>query len=185
MPQKPKIKAIQEIAKTRLFTAESVELLFSNGENRIYERLLIKPRPAVMVIPMTKNNTLLLIKEYCVGMDRYEIVFPKGLVEDGETLKQGANRELMEEIGFGAKQITFLKQLSAAPGFINATMDIFIAEDLYPKKLPGDEPEPLDIVEWPIDELVTLINHAAFTEARSVAALFLAKQYITNREHYV
>lgn len=40
--QKPKILNVETVAKSRLFHVQSVELAFSNGENRVYERLLPK-----------------------------------------------------------------------------------------------------------------------------------------------
>lgn len=177
MPKKPKITDITQIAQTRLFRIEAVGLHFSNGVTRIFERLMIRPKRAVMMVPI-HNEHFLLVKEYCVGTDCYELCFPKGLVENDETLEQGANRELMEEIGFSANKITALKELSAAPGIINAKMSIMLAQDLSPNKLEGDEPEPLEVIAWPINKIDELIANAEFTEARSVAALFLAKKYL-------
>jgi ADP-ribose diphosphatase len=52
-------------------------------------------------------------------------------------------------------------------------MDIFIAEQLYPEKLVGDEPEPLEIVPWKVSEYKQLLAQTDFNEARSVAALML------------
>jgi ADP-ribose diphosphatase len=39
----------------------------------------------------------------------------KGLIDPGETVMEAANRELKEEVGFGANKLTFLKKLSMAP----------------------------------------------------------------------
>ncbi len=41
-------------------------------------------------------------------------------------------------------------------------MTLFIAEDLYPEKLEGDEPEPLDIVRWPLAQAEELLTHLDF-----------------------
>lgn len=180
MPQKPTITSITQIAKSRLFTLEAVGLQFSNGVTRIFERLIIQPKSAVMIVPV-KDDNLLLIKEYCVGTDRYELCFPKGLVEVGETLIQGANRELMEEVGYAAGKITHLKQVSAAPGIINAKMTIMLAENLSPNKKEGDEPEPLQVVSWPINKIDELLENTDFTEARSLAALFLVKNELMKK----
>lgn len=180
MPQKPEITSITQIAKSRLFTVEAVGLRFSNGVTRIFERLMIRPKSAVMIVPI-KDNNLLLIKEYCVGTEKYELYFPKGLVEADETLMQGANRELMEEVGYSAEKITQLKQVSAAPGIINAKMTIMLAEDLSANKQEGDEPEPLQVVTWPINKIDELLMNVDFTEARSLAALFLVKNELIKK----
>jgi ADP-ribose diphosphatase len=52
---------------------------------------------------------------------------------------------------------------------------IVLASDLYEKKLPGDEPEPIEILYWSVDKLDDLLNNDEFTEARSIAALYLLK----------
>ena len=57
-------------------------------------------------------------------------------------------------------------------------MDIYIASDLYPSKLAGDEPEPLEVVEWPISDYKNLLKQSDFKEARSIAALLLAVDYL-------
>ena len=69
--------------------------------------------------------------------------------------------------------MTFLKQVSLAPGFMNARMGIFLAEDLFPQQLTGDEPEPLEVIPWPLKDAEALLEHPQFHEARSVAALLL------------
>ena len=51
-------------------------------------------------------------------------------------------------------------------------------QGLYPSPLVGDEPEPLDVIEWPLYAVNELLEQPDFTEARSVAALFLAKEYL-------
>lgn len=50
-----------------------------------------------------------------------------------------------------------------------------LAEGLTPAPLPGDEPEPLEVIHWPLDDLDGLLARDDLTEARSIAALFLAR----------
>jgi ADP-ribose diphosphatase len=64
-----------------------------------------------------------------------------------------------------------------APAFFDAKMAIFIAEDLYPEVLPGDEPEPLEVVKWSIHDVDALLAKDDFVEARCIAALLLAQRW--------
>ena len=179
--RKPLITRSQQIARTRLFKVEELDLEFSNGETRTYERLVAGPNGAVMIVPILNNNTILLIREYSAGTDNYQLAFPKGLMETGETVEQAANRELKEEIGYGARTFSAMKQMSLAPGYLTHKMNLVMAEDLFPESLEGDEPEPLEVVEWSIDDIASIIELPDFTEARSIAALFLAKQILDKR----
>jgi len=171
--QLPEITGQRQVAKSNLFTIEEIDLTFSNGEERQYERMLGSGRGAVMIIPMLDNETILLVREYCAGTHSYLLGFPKGLIDAGESAEQAANRELQEEIFYGAKNLTLVTELMMAPAFFNAKMTIFVAYDLYEAKLVGDEPEPLDVVPWAISDYKKLLQQADFSEARSIAALML------------
>lgn len=175
----PTINETKIVAESRLFKIEQVDLTFHNGENRLYERMKGSGRGAVMVVPMVNDHEFALVSEYAAGTNAYELGFPKGLIDPGETPEQAANRELKEEIGFGAKRLVKLKTVSTAPSYFHSMMHIFIAFDLYPESLPGDEPEPLVISHWHWQESETLMLREDFTEARSITALFLAKQFLT------
>ena len=176
----PEILAKQTVAQSRLFTIEALDLRFSNGEERTYERMRPSGRHAVMTVPVTEQGDLLLVREYAAGTDRYELGFPKGLIDPGESAHEAANRELKEEIGFGAHKLVPLKEVVLAPSYFSSKMMLFIAQDLYPEQLIGDEPEPLEIVRWPLAQAEELLTHLDFCEARSITALMLALRYLNS-----
>ncbi|WP_087023295.1 ADP compounds hydrolase NudE [Thaumasiovibrio subtropicus] len=180
--KKPRIVSKQVVAQSRLFKIEALDLQFSNGVERTYERMKPSGRNAVMIVPVTTDGDLLLIREYAAGTENYELGFPKGLIDPGETVAEAANRELKEEIGFGANVLTPLKEVVLAPSYFSSTMTILLAEDLYPEKLEGDEPEPLQLVKWPLAQADELISHADFAEARSIVGLVLAQRFFSQKE---
>lgn len=175
--QLPEILKIETLAKTRIFEVQAVDLRFSNGEERTYERLKPQGRSAVLVIPI-QNNELIFIKEYAVGPERYELSFPKGIVDAGEDPVESANRELQEEIAFGAKKLDFLRSLYSGPSHMYGLMHVFVAEDLYPSQLEGDEPEPLEIIRYPLDKIDELLADPTFAESRNLSGLFLLREYL-------
>ena len=174
---KPEILHTEVVARSRLFQIEQVHLKFSNGVERQYERMKGGSRGAVMIVPIHQGK-MLLAREYAAGTDNYELGFPKGLIDPGETAIEAANRELQEEIGFGSNKLTLLKELSLAPGYFSSKMQIFLAEDLYESRLEGDEPEPIDVVLWALADWEALLDNVDFSESRSVSALFLAQKYL-------
>lgn len=175
--QTPQILSVSVAAKSRIFEIQAVKLAFSNGEQRTFERFTPTNRCAVMVLALHQEN-LLLVTEYAVGTERYELGFVKGLMDKDETPEQSANRELQEEIGFKAQKLTLLKTIITSPGFMHNPMHIFLAEDLYPSKLPGDEPEPLELVRYPLSQLNQLLQQPDFCEARNLTALYLLRDYL-------
>jgi len=175
--QLPHILSLSTVAKSRLFEIQAVELKFSNGIDRTYERFRSFNRDSVMAIAI-EGEDLLLIREYAVGTELYELGFVKGGMDAGETPKQSANRELQEEIGFGARKMEPLRSLYSAPSHMFGLMHVFVAEDLYPSKLEGDEPEPLELVHYPLAKIDELLASLDFAEARNLSALFLLKAYL-------
>lgn len=169
---KPHILNVQLAAKTAVFEVQAVDLRFANGEVRTYERLTPSRKPSVMVLPI-ENNELIMVREYAVGSERYELGCVKGLIDAGETPEQAANRELQEEIGMAARELTPLRALYTSPSHMFGLMQVFVARDLYPSRLQGDEPEPLELVRVPLAQLDDLIDNDAFGDARTLAALML------------
>ncbi len=179
--QKPEILSSQLVAESRFFKIESLRLRFSNGIERDYERMKGSGRGAVLVVPILDDDTLLLVREYAAGTHSYELGFPKGLIDPGEDAITAGNRELMEEAGFGADELFSLKEVTMAPSYFSSKMTLLLARGLYPKKLEGDEPEPLELVKWPLKKADDLLSLPEFSEARSVCALMLAQQWLAEQ----
>jgi ADP-ribose diphosphatase len=181
--QLPKIHGRREIDPGNLFKIEQIDLEFSNGEKRTYERLRSRGLGAVIVVPMRDDDTVLLVREYAAGLHHYEVGLVKGRLEEGESILDGAQRELREEAGVGAKELIELTQLSLSPGYMTHVTHVVLARDLYPAPLPGDEPEPLEVIPWPLAKLHDLVSRPDCTEGRSIAALYIARDWLARQDN--
>ncbi len=178
MRTKPRILNTRTVAKSRLFHIEELDLEFSNGTTAQYERLRGATRGTVLIVPLLDEGTVLLVREYAAGTESYELGFPKGRIERDEPLLEAANRELMEEIGYGAKRLERITSLTLAPGFLGHATEIVLARELYPQRLEGDEPEELEVVPWALDDVERLWRSGECSEARTLAALFITKEIL-------
>lgn len=160
------------------YRLERLDLEFSNGERRQFQRVHSRGHGAVVVVPMLDDDTVLLVREYAAGMHRYELGLVKGSIDAGETPVQAANRELKEEAGYGAHSLTVLRELTLAPTYMSHSAHLVLARDLYHERLPGDEPEELEQVPWKLDALHELILREDFSEGRSIAALFIVREWL-------
>jgi ADP-ribose diphosphatase len=174
----PVILSRDETAPGHWMRRESLDLEFQNGARRTYSRLITHGLGAVIIVPMLDDQTVLLAREYACGMHHYELGLPKGRLERDESVLEGANREMMEEIGYGARDLREINAFSLAPGYMTHITHIVLARDLYEEKLPGDEPEDLEVVPWPINDLRSLADREDCTEGRTIAALYYARDYL-------
>ena len=160
------------------YRVEHVDLEFSNGERRLFRRLHGRGHGAVYVVPLLDDDTVLLVREYAAGLHRYELGLVSGRIDAGETPLEAANRELQEEAGYAARDLHLLRRLSLSPRYMSQEADIVLARGLYPQRLPGDEPEELEVVPWKLDALHELVLREDFSEGRAVAALFMAREWL-------
>lgn len=180
MPKLPIIHDLQERDEGRN-RVEELDLEFSNGERRRYTRMKPRGHGAVIIAAMPDPDTVLLIREYACGVHRYELGLPKGRIDAGESILEAANRELKEEAGFGGRRLSLVRSLTLAPTYMAHQTHLVLAEDIYPEKLVGDEPEDLEVVPWRLDRLHELMLLEDCSEGRSLAALFIIREYLAHR----
>jgi len=180
----PQIHARRDCTDERMYRVERLDLEFSNGQRRDYYRMKTHGLGAVIIVPMLDQDTVLLAREYAAGLHHYEVGLPKGRLEKNESIIEAAQREMKEEIGYGAHQMEELTQLSLAPGYMTHITHVVLARDLYPEKLEGDEPEELEVVPWPMDDLHSLIARPDCTEGRTIAALYIARDYLRKENQH-
>jgi len=81
MNNKPKILSRTIHCQSKLFTIERIALEFNNQQHHQFERIIAPGAGAVLIIPVLDNQHVIMIREYCVGTEQYELTFPKGKIE--------------------------------------------------------------------------------------------------------
>ncbi len=171
MLKKPEILSVKSVAHSRLFHIEQVDLRFNNGREVQFERLQSDSAGSVIIIPVD-GDEMILIREYAVGTERYELGFPKGSIDQGEKTEAAAYRELREEIGMASADIQLLRRIVVSPAYFNRTTSIMLAMELFIDPLPGDEPEAIEQVRWPLQRMWELLEHEDFIDGCNQLALY-------------
>ena len=182
LKHKPHIHGRRTVAQSRLFRIDAVALEFGNGARREFEQLVAGGEGGVVVAPLTDGDELLLVEEYALGTGEYELGFVKGVIDAGESPRDAALRELREETGFGAEQLSLLDTVTLMPAYSNFQSSIFVAGGLYTAPLPGDEPEALELVRWPARRIDELHSHPRVSDARTRLTLYLVARHLATRE---
>ena len=135
--------------------------------------------PGAVAVVAHDGERLHLVRQPREAVDAQGLLeIPAGkLDEEGEEPLDTAKRELIEEIGKGAREWKHLTTAWASPGFTDERYYIYLATDLYdaePDEDPGEN-ERIEIVEWPLDELDDAIEQT--TDAKSLIGLLWFRAY--------
>ena len=149
---------------------------FSNGNTASFECLRGEGSGVVMVAAVNDHDELVMVREYAACVDSYELGFVKGKIDPGESPHETADRELKEEIGYGAHRLDQLKKVFTSPGYNDFTTYLYCATQLYPETADGDEAEPLEQILWPLKDIGALYDHPEVNDARVLFLLTLLEK---------
>jgi len=153
----------------RILNLRVDEIETAAGKKAIRE--VVEHHTAVGVLALTENNNVLLVRQfrYAVGEETLEIC--AGLAEEGEDLKEAAEREMQEELGLFPCGLREIGRFYASPGFCTEMLVVFLAQDLRESKLPQDDDENVRTAEIPCAEIPALLASGAVRDAKTFAAL--------------
>ncbi len=164
------------IFETPYFKINEIEIEFSSGLKKSFK--IIDRDDTSMIVPINKKGEVILIREYFYAIDQRQISLPKGRIEHGLSDLETANKELQEEVGFKAQKLTKLGSLTITPGYLTQKTHIYLAQDLVESRLEGDEDEEIELLPTPLEKIDELIISGQITEARVIAALYLARKFL-------
>ncbi len=131
-----------------------------------------------LIVPFTAEGEVLLSLEPSAAFDEPTLILPGGIVEAGEPPAEAANRELQEEIGYKAGRLDFLGELRPFSKYLAVRSFVYLARDLIPSKLAGDEDYEVGIERVALSDFEALIAASRLHDARAIAALYMARAYI-------
>ena len=136
---------------------------------------------AAAVVPVTKDGTILMVRQYRNALDRYTLEVPAGALNFPEEPKiDCAHRELEEETGYKTEKenLEFLIRVNTTVAFCDEVIDIFVARDLEPSVQNLDEDEYIEVEEWTVKDLEEKIYQGEITDGKTIAAILAyARKY--------
>ncbi|MBK9923715.1 MAG: NUDIX hydrolase [Anaerolineales bacterium] len=140
---------------------------------------IIEHGGSVVIIPVDADGNLLFVRQYrhAAGIDLLEL--PAGTRDSlDEPYEECAAREIREETGMEAGKLEDLGKFYLAPGYSTELMGVFLATDLKHNPLEADEDEFLSVEKISIKEAFEMAGRGDMPDAKSLAALLLAKPYL-------
>lgn len=160
----------------RAFDVSSLTFQLPDGRQRSYD--LVEHSGSVTIVPVDDQDNLYFVSQHRIGAGEQLLELPAGVLEAGEDPMVCAMREIREEIGMAAYQLTKLGGFYLAPGYSNEHMTIFLATGLFDSPLDPDADEFLDVVRMPISDAYHAALQGEFSDSKTLAALLLAMPHL-------
>ena len=162
--------------------SEVYDCTLNNGKTIRREKIVKqgKDGSAAIVLPITKNNDVLLTVEPRVFSKRtVGIGIPAGYIEEGEEACIAALRELEEETGYIPEKLISLGGFYQDMGCSSAYNELFLALDCEKKKEQNlDNGEYIKYFDCTFDEAIELIDEGYIEGCNAIITLNRAKKYI-------
>lgn len=163
----------ETLMKGRAFTIRRDTMKTPDGRETKFD--IVEHGGSVIIIPVDDDGNLLFVRQYrhAAGMDLLEL--PAGTRDGDEPFDQCAAREVREETGMEAGTLTYIGSFYLAPGYSTEYMGVFLATDLKPNPLEADADEFLSVEKIPVKQALQMAEHGDMPDAKTLAALLMAK----------
>jgi len=130
-------------------------------------------------IALTKDNKVILVRQYRFAADIISLELPGGVIDDGEEPVDGIKRELLEETGYSFESCELIATLYPNPATsANQTFTYLLKGGIKTHEQHLDEHEILNVEEYTIDEVKQLLKDNKIDQALHVAGLYYGLLHI-------
>jgi ADP-ribose pyrophosphatase len=175
-----KILRSEIIYKGPVFGVRRDEVLEPGGVRTIRE--VITHPGSVVVLPVLPDGRILLIRQYRHATRQYLWELVAGRIDSGESVRQAAARELIEETGYRAQRFRVFLDVFPTPGFLEERMYILLAEKLTPGKAQPEEDEKITAKAFQPTALERMIRQNVLRDAKSIAGLLYYFRFLAGKK---
>jgi ADP-ribose pyrophosphatase len=144
-------------------------------------RVLITHPGSVVVLPVMANGRVVMIEQYRYAARQYLWELVAGRIDQGETVKQAAARELIEETGYRAKRLTEFLDIFPTPGFLEERMHILLAEGLTRGEAEPEEDEKIISRAYTVEQLKQMMKNGRLRDGKSIAGILYWLTFMRGR----
>jgi ADP-ribose pyrophosphatase len=178
MPSKAKKKSRVRVISSRVVYRGPVfsvvsDVVIEPGNIRA-RRDVVRHSGSIVVLGVDDSRAtplVLLERQYRYAAAERLWELPAGRVDPGETNLAAAKRELLEETGYTARRWQRALFFYASPGFLDETMEVFVARGLKKGKAQPEEDERISVRFFPAKQAVTMAINGKIKDAKTIASL--------------
>lgn len=136
-------------------------------------REIVEHNGGVALAALTDEGKLLIVRQYRKAPDKATLELPAGKKEKGEDPELTASRELREETGYTATKLTHLTSFYSSIGYSTEKIHIYLATGLVPGQTDFDENEAIEIYEYDVETLLTMIEAGEIEDAKTIIGIMM------------
>ena len=163
-----------------VFGVRRDEVLEPGGVRAVRE--VITHSGSVVVLPVLPDGRILLIRQYRHATRQFLWELVAGRIDEGESVKHAAARELLEETGYRAKAFRVFLDMFPTPGFLEERMYVLAAEGLTAGKAQPEEDERITARAFEQAALERMIQKNVLRDAKTVAGLLYYFRFLAARK---
>jgi ADP-ribose pyrophosphatase len=172
MAKKAKLLRSRVIYRGPVFSVTTDQVLEPSGITA--RRDMVRHQGSVVIMPVDDSGSesrVLLVRQYRHAAGRSLWELPAGRIDEGESRLAAAKRELLEETGFRARRWKRALRFWASPGFLDETMDIYLATGLSAGDAQPEDDEDIQARFFPLAQAVRMVLRGSILDAKTIAGV--------------
>ncbi len=141
-------------------------------DGSISSREYINHPGAVAILAMLDNGKLIMERQFRYAPRREFIEIPAGKIDPGEDILLSAQRELLEETGYVAKEWLHLTTAWPCIGYADEKLEYFLARGLVHQGSQLDEGEFLEVFELSLNDALDYVRQGKISDSKTIVGLF-------------
>ncbi len=139
--------------------------------------------PSVVVMGITKEEEVLVVKQYRHPLGEELIELPGGFIDENESPQLAAEREMLEETGYTFQHYHYLGFSAANPGVLSSYSHFFIATGGSATSHQSlDQNEEIEVLLMPIGEVKVKLLHGEFRQSLHALCLFFGFEHLDRNQ---
>lgn len=163
------------VDEQNIFKGKIIDVFLQTVElpnRKLAKREIVRHPGAVAILPLTKDNRLIVVEQFRKALERSIIEIPAGKLDPGEDPYQCAVRELKEETGCSSNSMEHVVSFYTSPGFANEIIHLYRAFDCDFGENKLDEDEFVELLTITLEEAKQLIREQRIIDAKTILAIY-------------